>query len=148
MVDPASGVLQDPSEVAAIGFKAVLAKDVSGVQVVTDAVLDAMDAFADVAPAHNPPYTSAMRMLAKRFPSIPLVAAFETGFHQTIPDGNRRYAIPDAWTTDLGIRRWGFHGNSHTYISRRVAELVGRDDLKVISCHLGGSSSLCAIRNG
>ncbi|WP_435017246.1 acetate/propionate family kinase [Tundrisphaera sp. TA3] len=148
LVDPSAGVLADTSEVAAIGFKAVLAKDVSGVQLVTPAVLDAMDAFADVAPAHNPPYTAAMRMLGERFPTIPLVAAFETGFHQTIPDGNRRYAIPDDWTNRLGIRRWGFHGNSHTYISRRMVELVGRDGLKVISCHLGGSSSICAIRDG
>src|SRR4051812_25275866 len=82
LVAPGSGVLRDTSEVAAIGFKAVLAKDVSGVQFVTNDVLSAMDAFSDVAPAHNPPYTAAMRMLGERFPSIPLVAAFETGFHQ------------------------------------------------------------------
>lgn len=148
LVSPESGVLKDAAEVAAIGFKAVLAKNVSGVQVVTEDVLAAMDAFADVAPAHNPPYTAAMRTLGRRFPSIPLVAAFETGFHQTIPDGNRLYAIPDAWSNGLGIRRWGFHGASHRYIAGRMAELTGRSDLKIISCHLGGSSSVCAIRDG
>ena len=66
----------------------------------------------------------------------------------TIPEANQRYAIPDDWATELGIRRWGFHGASHRYIAGRMAELLGRDDLKIISCHLGGSSSLCAIRDG
>ena len=107
-----------------------------------------MEAFADVAPAHNPPYTKAMRMLRDRFPKLPLVAAFETGFHRTIPEAHQRYAIPDQWATEFGIRRWGFHGASHRYIATRMPELLGRSDIKVISCHLGGSSSLCAIRNG
>jgi acetate kinase len=89
-----------------------------------------------------------MRMLRDRFPHIPLVAAFETGFHRTIPEAKQRYAIPDHWATEFGVRRWGFHGASHRYISWRVPELLGRSDLKVISCHLGGSSSLCAIRDG
>ncbi len=148
LTNPATGVLEDAAEVAAIGFKAVHAKDVSGVQLVTEDVIRAMEAFADVAPAHNPPYIKAMRMLGARFPGLPLVAAFETGFHRTIPEANQRYAIPDAWATDHGIRRWGFHGASHRYIAGRMAELLGRDDLKLISCHLGGSSSLCAIRAG
>jgi acetate kinase len=89
-----------------------------------------------------------MRMLGGRFPTIPLVAAFETGFHRTIPEANQRYAIPDEWATKHGIRRWGFHGASHRYIAGRMAELLGRDDLKLISCHLGGSSSICAIKDG
>ncbi len=148
LTDPEIGVLADASEVSAIGFKAVHAKNLTGVHVVDEAVLAAMEAFADVAPAHNPPYTRAMRMLRERFPQLPLVAAFETGFHRTIPEANQRYAIPDAWATELGIRRWGFHGASHRYISWRMPELMGRQDIKVISCHLGGSSSLCAIRNG
>ena len=148
LTDPDTGVLADASEVSAIGFKAVHAKDVSGVQLVTETVLDAMEAFADVAPAHNPPYIKAMRMLGDRFPTIPLIAAFETGFHRTIPEANQRYAIPDAWATEHGIRRWGFHGASHRFIAGQMAELLGRDDLKLISCHLGGSSSLCASRGG
>ncbi len=148
LTDPTSGVLEDASEVAAIGFKAVHAKDVSGVQIVTEAVLEAMEVFAEVTPAHNPPYTKAMRMLGERFPGLPLVAAFETGFHRTISEANQRYAIPDEWATEHGVRRWGFHGASHRYIAGRMAEITGRDDLKLISCHLGGSSSLCAIRSG
>ncbi len=148
LTDPTSGVLQDASEVAAIGFKAVHAKGITGVHRVSDKVLAAMEAFSDVAPAHNPPYIAAMRMLASRFPNLPLVAAFETGFHRRMPEANQRYAIPEEWTTNFGVRRWGFHGASHRYISGRIAELLGRDDLKVISCHLGGSASVCAIRGG
>ena len=148
LTDPTTGVLVDASEVAAIGFKTVHAKGVSGVQLVTEAILEAMEAFADVTPAHNPPYIRAMRLLGERFPGLPLVAAFETGFHRTIPEANQRYAIPHEWATTHGIRRWGFHGASHRYIAGRMAELLSRDDLKLISCHLGGSSSLCASRGG
>lgn len=148
LTDPKVGVLTSADDVAAIGFKAVHADGITGVHQVNDGVLDAMESFADVCPAHNPPYIRAMRMLRKRFPHLPLVAAFETGFHRTISEADQRYAIPDAWTTDFGIRRWGFHGASHRYISWRMPELMGRSDLKLISCHLGGSSSLCAIRNG
>jgi acetate kinase len=148
LTDKEIGVLESADEVAAIGFKAVHARNVTGVQRVDEHVLAAMEAFNEVTPAHNPPYIKAMRMLAARFPRMPLVAAFETGFHRTIPEANQRYAIPDDWTNRLGIRRWGFHGASHRYIAGRMAELLGRDDLKLISCHLGGSSSLCAIRSG
>jgi acetate kinase len=148
LTDPEIGVLHDAAEVSAIGFKAVHALNLTGVQRVDNTVLDAMEAYADVAPAHNPPYVRAMRMLRERFPQLPLVAAFETGFHCTIPEASQRYAIPDDWATKLGIRRFGFHGASHRYIAGRTAELLGRRDIKLISCHLGGSSSLCAIKNG
>jgi acetate kinase len=148
LTDPKVGVLEKSRDVKAIGFKAVHAKGLTGVQVVTEEVLEAMEEFADVAPAHNPPYIKAMRMLGDRFPSLPLVACFETGFHRTIPEANQRYAIPEHWTSAYGIRRWGFHGASHRYIAGRMAEILGRGDLKIISCHLGGSSSLCAIRDG
>ncbi len=148
LTDPKTGCLKDASEVSAIGFKAVHGGRVSGVQLVTDDLLDAMDEMNAVAPAHNPPYIAAMRLLHEKLPEIPLVAAFETDFHQTIPDRNRYYAIPLEWAEKHLVRRWGFHGASHRYIATRTAELLGRSDLRVISCHLGGSSSLCAIRNG
>jgi acetate kinase len=148
LTDPESGVLESAGDVAAIGFKAVHARNLTGVQLVSEAVLAAMEAFSDVAPAHNPPYVRAMRMLGERFPRLPLVAAFETAFHRTISEAKQRYAIPEEWSNTLGVRRWGFHGASHRYIAGRMAELLGRDDLKLISCHLGGSSSLCAIRAG
>jgi acetate kinase len=81
-----------------------------------------MEAFDDVAPAHNPPYVRAMRMLARGSRSSPLVAAFETGFHRTIPEALQRYAVPDRWATEFGVRRWGFHGASHRYIAGRMAD--------------------------
>lgn len=148
LTSPDYGVIATADEVAAIGFKAVHARHLTGVHRVDAAVLDAMDAYAEVAPAHNPPYVKAMRMLLARFPDLPLVAAFETGFHETIPEARRRYAVPDEWATRHGIKRWGFHGASHRYIGGRMAQLLGREDAKVISCHLGGSSSLCAIDAG
>jgi len=148
LTDPESGCLADPAEVSAIGFKAVHGGRYSGVQRVNNEVLDAMEQMNDVAPAHNPPYIAAMRQLRERLPEIPLVAAFETGFHQTIPDCNRYYAVPYAWADEALACRFGFHGASHRYIATRTAELLGTDQLRIISCHLGGSSSLCAIRNG
>ena len=148
LTDPDQGCLSDASEVAAIGFKAVHGGRTSGVKRVDEELLSAMEEMSQVAPAHNPPYIAAMRQLHERLPGIPLVAAFETGFHETIPERSRHYAIPHEWADQLPIRRWGFHGASHRYIANRTAELLGRDDLRIISCHLGGSSSLCAIRNG
>ncbi|MCC6419679.1 MAG: acetate/propionate family kinase [Gemmataceae bacterium] len=146
--DPRMKCLKDPSELAAIGFKAVHAEGLTGVHRVSDQVLTAMDAYADVAPAHNPPYVVAMRLLAKEFPALPLVAAFETGFHETIPPARRLYAVPLEWAEQYGIKRWGFHGASHRYIAERMAQLLHNRQIRVISCHLGGSSSLCAIRAG
>lgn len=148
LTNPEWGCLSDVAEVAAIGFKAVFAGRLSGVRRVNEELLEAMERLADVAPAHNPPYARAMRELNEAFPEIPLVAALETGFHETIPAANRLYAVPTEWKEEYDVQRWGFHGASHRYIAGRTAEILERDDLRVISCHLGGSSSLCAIRNG
>lgn len=147
LTDPQTGCLQDAGEVAAIGFKAVHGGEYSGVQRVTGELLRAMEGMGAVAPAHNPPYVAAMRLLSERLPNIPLVAAFETGFHQTIPDRHKYYAVPYEWAEQWQIKRWGFHGASHRYIATRSAELLGPGK-RIISCHLGGSNSLCAIRDG
>ncbi len=146
LTDPETGCLQQAAEVAAIGFKAVHGGRISGVQRVTEDVLAAMEEMNAVAPAHTPPYLAAMRLLSQKLPEIPLVAAFETGFHATVPDRLRYYGIPYEWAERYHVKRWGFHGASHRYIATRTAQLLGRNDLRVISCHLGGSSSLCAIR--
>ncbi len=148
LTDPDIGCLQEASEVSAIAFKTVHGGRLSGVKLVTEEVLSAMEEVNAIAPAHNPPYINAMRLMAERLPEIPLVAVFETDFHQTIPERNRYYAIPYEWSEKFLVQRYGFHGASHRYIARRTAELLGRQDLRIISCHLGGSSSLCAIRNG
>src|SRR5262249_41248001 len=146
LTDPEHGCLARADEVAAIGFKAVHGGRFSGVQRVTPEGLAAMDAMRDVAPAHNPPYVTAMRLLGGKLAEIPLVAAFETGFHLSMPDYNRYYAAPYEWAESCFVQRWGFHGASHRYIAGRTAELLGRTNLLIISCHLGGSNSLCAIR--
>ncbi len=148
LTDPEHGCLKSVDEVGGIGFKAVFAGSLSGVRIVNEALLQKMEDLSDIAPAHNPPYVRAMRQLQAAFPKIPLVAALETGFHETIPFEHRAYAVPYEWYTDLEIRRWGFHGASHRFIAGRVAEILGRTDLKIISCHLGGSASICAIKNG
>ena len=146
LTDPQNGCLKDAAEVSAIGFKAVHGGRVSGVQRVTPEVLCAMEEMSHVAPAHNPPYINAMRLLSEKLPNIPLVAAFETGFHATAPDYCKYYPIPFEWAENFHVKRWGFHGASHRYIANRVADLLGQEDLTVISCHLGGSNSLCGIR--
>ncbi len=148
LTDREHGCLKNAEEIAAIGFKAVHAGRLQGVFRIDEEVLTAMDEVTSVAPAHNPPYLAAMRQLAATVPNIPLVAAFETDFHRTIPDAWHRYALPKAWADALPIRKWGFHGASHRYIALRSSELLGRNDARVISCHLGGSSSLCAIASG
>jgi len=147
-IDRCLALLPDPNvRLDAIGFKAVHGGPICGAVRVTDEVIATMEEFADIAPAHNPPYVAAMRAFARRRPDVPQVAAFETGFHQTIPASRTTYAIPWEWT-QAGVRRYGFHGASHRYIAVRTAELLGRRDLRVISCHLGGSSSVCAIESG
>lgn len=148
LTHPEHGVLQDASDVSAVGFKAVHGGRLSGVFSVNDDVLDAMTEMNAAAPAHNPPYIAAMRNLRERFPNLPLVAAFETDFHRTIPAARREYGIPRQWADEFHIRKYGFHGASHRYIAKRTAILLGREDARIISCHLGGSSSLTAIHNG
>ncbi|MFN9236590.1 MAG: acetate/propionate family kinase, partial [Planctomyces sp.] len=148
LTDAEHGCLESVDEVGGIGFKAVFAGSLSGVRIVDEPLLQKMEALSDIAPAHNPPYVRAMRQLQQAFPQIPLVAALETGFHETIPFEHRAYAVPWEWYTQHEIRRWGFHGASHRFIAGRTAELLGRTDLKIISCHLGGSASVCAISGG
>ncbi len=148
LTHPEYGCVKSVSEVAAIGFKAVFAGNLSGVRVVDDALLARMEDLSDIAPAHNPMYAKAMRQLRAAFPQIPLVAALETAFHDTIPPENKLYSIPLEWAEQYEIKRWGFHGASHRYLNTRMAQLLGRNDLKVITCHLGGSNSLCAARAG
>jgi len=139
--------LADLADLAAIGFKAVHAGPRRGPCLVDEEVLSDMERFSFLAPAHNPPYVKAMRAFKKSHPEIPLVALFETAFFE-LPEAARTYAIPLAWRNELGIQRYGFHGASHRYAAERASALLGRKDLLQVSCHLGGSSSLAAIKNG
>jgi acetate kinase len=148
LMHPEFGCLKSVSEVAAIGFKAVFAGRFSGVRIVDEELLLKMEDLQDIAPAHNPMYAKAMRQLRSAFPEIPLVAALETAFHETIPDAQRCYAVPYEWKDQYEVCRWGYHGASHRYLSTRMAQLLGRNNLRLVSCHLGGSNSLCAVRGG
>lgn len=141
------GVVEEIARVGAVGFKAVHGGPIGGAVRVDEEVLATMERFTALAPAHNPPYIAAMRYFAQVLPGVPQVAAFETAFHATIPEPRRIFGIPWEWTQDLGIRRYGFHGASHRYIATRMAELDPQAR-RLISLHLGGSSSLCAIREG
>lgn len=140
-----------PAGIDAVGFKAVHGGPrYRGSFLIDDALLQAMQEFVPVAPIHNPIYIQAMNIFREVLPGVPMVAVFEPGFHVTIPDRAAVYGIPYEWTEKYGIRRYGFHGSSHRYISQRVPQMLGRPaaGLRLVSCHLGGSSSICAIRDG
>ncbi|HEY2330203.1 MAG TPA: acetate/propionate family kinase [Verrucomicrobiae bacterium] len=163
-----ASAITDEKELSAVGFKTVIAKNVTGCVRLDDRVLQAMTDYNGLAPAHNPPYITGIKLFAQRMPKVPLIGLFETAFHQFAPEASQRYAVPDSWL-NIGVRRWGFHGASHKFIAERSAELLCRPDvaerarqlyinngaakisgapLRVISCHLGGSSSVTGILNG
>ena len=141
-------VLESLSALSCVGFKVVHAKGISGVQYLTEDVLGKMADFNSVAPAHNPPYIAAIRQFRALLPDTPLIGSFETAFHQTMPPEAYLYSLPAELCRENAIRRYGFHGASHEYLSNWVADVMDRSDLRLVSCHLGGSGSLCAVKNG
>jgi acetate kinase len=162
------GWIQSESDLAAVGFKPIIARGITGCVRFDDQVLAAMEVCNGLAPAHNPPYVNGVRLFAQRMPKTPLIGLFETAFYQWAPEAAMRYAVPDSWH-QVGVRRWGYHGASHKFIAERSAELLGREDVaekvrqlyihnrpspvspphfRVISCHLGGSSSVTGILDG
>lgn len=140
--------LGSAAELAGIGFKAVHAGAISGTRRIDDGVLAAMEEFSFYAPAHNPPYIAAMRAFHKAMPAVPLVALFETAFFDSLDEATVTYAVPYRWKEIDGVRRYGFHGASHRAASERALQMCGGGELRHISCHLGGSSSLAAVRGG
>ncbi|MFI5356149.1 MAG: acetate/propionate family kinase [Opitutales bacterium] len=167
----AAGHVRSAADLHGVGFKTVLGRNLTGcVRADTDGrVIAALDGFKEIAPAHNPPYALGIARFREKLPGVPLVALFETAFYQWVPEAAARYAVPAAWH-DAGVRRYGFHGASHKFIAERSAELLARPDiaervrqlyqagpapvaagakpLRVISCHLGGSSSVTGMRDG
>lgn len=140
-----------PKAIDAVGFKAVHGGPrYRGSFPVTEDLLGAMREFLPVAPVHNSIYLQAIEIFRELLPDVPMVAVFEPGFHATIPERAGVYGVPYEWLEKYGVRRYGFHGSSHRYVSRRVPEMLGRsaEGLRLISCHLGGSSSICAVRDG
>jgi acetate kinase len=137
--------------VDAVAFKAVHAGPrYRGTFLIDDQVLAAMEEYLPAAPAHNAIYLTGIRAFRDSLPGVPLVAAFETEFHASMPEYASRYGVPPKWYERHGIRRYGFHGASHRYAGERAAALLSRpqDSLRLVSCHLGGSSSICAIERG
>ena len=141
-----TGALPPGSLPGCVAFKTVAALGYTGVQLLNEDVLDAMAQLNGLLPAHNPPYISAIRQFARRMPGVPLVGSFETGFFSDMAPEAYLYPLP-LRLVDQGIRRRGAHGASHEYVAQWVAQRERRDDLKLISCHLGGSSSLAAVKN-
>ncbi len=161
------GLVRTPADLDGVAFKTVFGGDLTGCVLADESVEAALLANADLAPAHNPPYSAGLRSFRQRLPAVPRIALFETAFYQWVPDYARRYAVPESWH-EAGIRRYGFHGASHKFVAERSAELLGRHDLaaivrrlytdgpqtlpgapvRVISCHLGGSSSVTAVCDG
>ena len=160
------GHLASGEDLDAVGFKTVLGKDLSGCVEADDQVLSALEGFKEVAPAHNPAYAEGIRCFRDKLPNVRRVALFETAFFQWVEPGAAHYAIPQSWR-DIGIQRYGFHGASHKFISERVPEFLGNEalaqrarqlytdgpgsydgpPLRILSCHLGGSSSVVGINN-
>jgi acetate kinase len=166
-----AGHVTTAADLHGVGFKTVLGKNLTGClrADTDDRVIAALDGFKEIAPAHNPPYALGIARFREKLPGVPLVALFETAFYQWVPEAASRYAVPQTWY-DAGVRRYGFHGASHKFVAERSAELLGRVDvaervrqlyqvgaapvsagaapLRIISCHLGGSSSVTGIRDG
>lgn len=140
--------LGELNEVEAVGFKVVHPGPMPGPRLVDEDLFAAMDDFAFFAPAHNPPYVAAMRAFGKELPGVPLVAVFETTPYAGLSEAATTYAVPYEWRTKYGIRRYGFHGASHRAASERVKAMYPAPGLRHISCHLGGSSSIAAFRDG
>ena len=140
-------VLSSMEELSAIGYKAVHGGSLSGAHVVDDEVLTQMDAHVSFAPAHNPMYLRMMRSMRTLYPTLPQVACFETAFHANQPEYRAVYGVPYEWKEKYGVRRYGFHGSSHSYIAWKMGQDAPHCR-RIVNCHLGGSSSLCAIQDG
>lgn len=140
----------DLKEIDGIGFKTIQAGEKNGSVLLSQDVLDAMEYYRDLATAHNPPYLAAIYMFRDLLPETPLVGVFEPGFHSGVPAHAKIYGTPWDWIDKYGVKKYGYHGASHRFVTHETVKVLGlpKDDHKVITCHLGGSSSLCAFKNG
>ena len=151
LIDPTHGVISDMAEIAAVGHRVVHAGEKFSESVlITDAVEEAVTECVEMAPLHNPPNMLGIKACKKLMPGVPQVAVFDTAFHQTMPKEAFLYGLPYEVYTKYGIRKYGFHGTSHKYVSQRAAFLMGKDirELRIITCHLGNGASIAAISGG
>lgn len=145
------GVIKDLSEIDAVGHRVVHGGELFSESVKIDEdVIEKIDACSSLAPLHNPAGILGIRACQSAMPGIPMTAVFDTAFHQTMPKENYLYPIPYEYYEKYRIRKYGFHGTSHQYVSRRCAEIVGKpiEELKIVTCHLGQGASICAIDAG
>jgi acetate kinase len=141
--------LDGPEDVHAVGHRVVHGgKRYTAAVRITPEVQRAIGELADLAPLHNPASLEVIRRVEQLLPRVPQVAAFDTAFHATLSEAARTYPVPQAWTRDWGIRRYGFHGLSHAYCARRAAAMLGRDNLRLVIAHLGNGASVSAVRDG
>jgi acetate kinase len=142
--------LHDRSALAAVGHRVVHGGPFTSSVRITPEVRSRIAALADLAPLHNPPSLEALAAAQAELPDLPHIAVFDTAFHATLPPEARTYPVPEHWTREWGIRRFGFHGLSHAYCSRRAAEMLGTsaDDARLVICHLGHGCSASAVRGG
>lgn len=151
LTDPDNGVVKDLSEIGAVGHRIVHGGEAFTKSVVIDdKVLTAIEEVSDLAPLHNPANLIGVRACQKAMPGVPMVAVFDTAFHQTMPEEAYLYGLPYGYYEKFKVRRYGFHGTSHAFVSRRAAEIIGRpyEELKLIVCHLGNGASVSAVKNG
>lgn len=151
LTDPEHGVLTDISQIAAVGHRVVHGGEKFTKSVMIDEkVLDAVKEVQHLAPLHNPPNIAGIEAMLAVLPDVPNVAIFDTAFHQTMPDYAYIYPLPYDWYVRYGVRRYGFHGTSHLYVSKRAAVLLGKkaSECNIITMHIGNGVSHCAIRNG
>ncbi|MBF8982182.1 acetate kinase [Lutibacter sp. B2] len=151
LVDEKHGAVKDMSEIAAVGHRVVHGGEKFNESVViTDEVMEAIEACSELAPLHNPANLMGINACKELMPTTPMVVVFDTAFHQTMPKESYIYALPYELYENYGVRRYGFHGTSHKYVSERAAEFIGEkvEDLKIITCHLGNGASLAAIKDG
>ena len=146
-----SGVIKSLSEIDAVGHRVVHGgEEFAASTVITDDVMKALEKCSAFAPLHNPANIIGINACAEIMPGVPQVAVFDTAFHQTMPAQAYMYGLPYELYKENGIRRYGFHGTSHRYVAGEIAKVLGKkvEDLRIINCHLGNGSSLCAIKNG
>jgi acetate kinase len=151
LVDPEHGVVADINEIDAIGHRVVHgAEKFSDSVLITPAVMAALEEFVELAPLHNPPNISGINACSEILPQVPQVGVFDTAFHQTMPQQAFLYGIPYEAYKQYGVRRYGFHGTSHKFVSQRAAEMIGdhMTNLRIITCHLGNGASISAVKNG
>ena len=151
LVNEKSGVIGSLSEIGAVGHRLVHGGEkFASSTLIDDEVIAAVESCNDLAPLHNPANLIGVRACQELMPGVPMVGVFDTAFHQTMPEKAYLYGLPYEYYEKYSVRRYGFHGTSHSYVSKRAAELEGKpyDSLKIIVCHLGNGASVCAVKNG